>query len=75
MHKLFKYDVTVMKLSCLIVFIVICTDNFWKADMEQFYNKKCHHLAFDFLITLTCCVCRSYKLRIWSDCWRWVVCL
>jgi len=32
MHKLFKYDVAVTKLSCLIVFIVICTDNFWKAD-------------------------------------------
>jgi len=27
-HKLFKYDVVVTKLSCLIVFIVICTDNF-----------------------------------------------
>jgi len=37
-HKLFKYDVAVMKLSCLFVFIVIYTDNFWKADMEQFYN-------------------------------------
>jgi len=35
-HKLFKYDVAVTKLSCLIVFIVICTKNFWKADMEQF---------------------------------------
>jgi len=30
--------VAVTKLSCLIVFIVICTDNFWKADIEQFYN-------------------------------------
>jgi len=28
----------VAKLSCLIVFIVICTDDFWKADMEQFYK-------------------------------------
>jgi len=35
-HKFFTYDVAVTKLSCLIVFIVICTDNFWKADMEQF---------------------------------------
>jgi len=37
MHKLFTYDVCVTKLSYLIVFIVICTDQFWKADMEQFY--------------------------------------
>jgi len=37
-HKLFKYDVAVTKLNYLIVFIVICTDNFWKTDMEQFYN-------------------------------------
>jgi len=37
MHKLFTYDVAVTKLSCLIVFIVICTDKFWKAVMEQFY--------------------------------------
>jgi len=37
-HKLFEYDVAVTKLSCLIVFIVICTNNFWKANMEQFYK-------------------------------------
>jgi len=27
-------------LSCLIVFIVICTKNFWKADMKQFHNNQ-----------------------------------
>jgi len=27
-HKLFKYEVAVTKLSCLIVLIVIHTDNF-----------------------------------------------
>jgi len=31
---MFKYDVAVMKLSCLIVFIVICTDNF----LESWYK-------------------------------------
>jgi len=20
-------------------------------------------------------VCRSFKLKIWSNCWRWVVCI
>jgi len=39
-HKLFTYDVAVPKLSCLIVFTVICIDNFWKADMAILYYVK-----------------------------------
>jgi len=45
-HKLVvKYDVTVTKLSCLIVFIVICTDNFWKADGTGAILQQPNHIV------------------------------
>jgi len=43
-HKLFKYDVAVTKLNCLIVFIVICTNNSWKA--EAIHQQPDHILSF-----------------------------
>jgi len=43
-HKLFKYDVAVTKLNCLIVFIVICINNSWKA--EAIHQQSDHILSF-----------------------------
>jgi len=45
-HKLFKYDVAVTKLNCLIVFIVICTKNFWKAAYGAIPQQSDHILSF-----------------------------
>jgi len=42
MHKLFKYDMAVTK--SLIVFIVICTDNFWKADGAGAILQQSDHI-------------------------------
>jgi len=33
------------------------------------------HSAFDFLVTPTCCVWCATRLKMWSGCWRWVVCI